>query len=236
MYTSTFSPLPETVVAQLNAVSTATISYQLQKRGIANAFMAGLAPLRPDLRLCGRAVTLRYIPVRADLLKTIKEDANPQRQLVESIGVGEVLVMDARGTTASATIGNILTTRAQMRGAAGIVSDGCFRDSPAIAAMDFPTYARGRHAGMNTSALFPTDINVPIGCGGVAVVPGDVIVGDAEGVIVIPHPMAEEVAAGALAQEQIEDFILEKVRGGASTIALYPPTDAVREEFRQQRA
>jgi regulator of RNase E activity RraA len=176
------------------------------------------------------------IPVRADLLKTIKEDANPQRQLVESIGVGEVLVMDARGTTASATIGNILTTRAQMRGAAGIVSDGCFRDSPAIAAMDFPTYARGRHAGMNTSALFPADINVPIGCGGVAVVPGDVIVGDAEGVIIIPYPIVEEVAAAALAQEQIEDFILEKVRGGASTIALYPPNDAVREEFRQQRA
>jgi regulator of RNase E activity RraA len=235
METPTFTPLPETVVAQLNAVSTATISYQLAKRGISNAFMAGIAPLRPDLRLCGRAVTLRYIPVRADLLKTIKEDANPQRQLVESVGAGEVLVMDARGTTASATIGNILTTRVQARGAAGIVSDGCFRDSPAIAAMDFPTYARGRHAGMNTSALFPADINRPVGCGGVAVLPGDVIVGDAEGVIVIPYDIVEEVAAGAAEQEQIEDFILERVRGGASTIGLYPPNEKVWAEFRRRQ-
>lgn len=235
MHTPTFPPLSQTVVAQLNAVSTATISYQLAKRGFGHTFMANIAPLRPDLRLCGRAVTLRYIPVRADLLKTIKEDANPQRQLIESIGAGEVLVIDARGTTASATIGNILTTRAQMRGAAGIVSDGCFRDSPAIAAMDFPTYARGRHAGMNTSALFPADINLPIGCGGVAVVPGDVLVGDAEGVIVIPFAIVEEVAADAFAQEEIEEFILGKVRGGASTIGLYPPTDAVREAFRQYR-
>ena len=235
MERETFAPLPANVVAQLNAVSTATISYQLAKRGLGNTFMAGIAPLRPDLRLCGRAVTLRYIPVRADLLKNIKEDANPQRQLVESIGAGEVLVMDARGTTASATIGNILSTRVQMRGAAGIVSDGCFRDWPAIAAMDFPTYARGRHAAMNTSALFPAEINQPIGCGGVAVVPGDVIVGDAEGVIVIPYDLVEEAAAAAMEQEQIEDFILDKVRGGASTIGWYPPNEKVWAEFRATR-
>ena len=102
MHTPTFASLPEGVVEQLNAVSTATLSYQLSKRGYGNSFMAGIAPLRPDLRLCGRAVTLRYIPVRADLLRTIREDANPQRQLIESIGAGEVLVIDARGTTASA--------------------------------------------------------------------------------------------------------------------------------------
>jgi 5-oxopent-3-ene-1,2,5-tricarboxylate decarboxylase / 2-hydroxyhepta-2,4-diene-1,7-dioate isomerase len=233
MQPPTFTPLPETIVAQLNAVSTATISYQLAKRGFTNTFMTGIAPLRPDLRLCGRAVTLRYIPVRADLARSKKEDSNAQRQLVESIGAGEVLVMDARETIAAATIGNILTTRVQMRGAAGIVSDGCFRDSPAIAAMDFPTYARGRHAAMNTTALFPVEINQPIGCGGVAVIPGDVIVGDAEGVIVIPYDLAEEVAASAAEQERIEDFILEKVRGGASSIGLYPPNENVRAELRR---
>ena len=111
MATPTFAPLPEAVVAQFNAVSTATISHQLATRGLTHTFMAGLAPLRPDLRLCGRAVTLRYIPVRADLFKQKKEDANAQRQLIESIGAGEVLVIDARGMTASATIGNILSTR-----------------------------------------------------------------------------------------------------------------------------
>lgn len=233
MYNPTFAPLPATVVAQLNAVSTATISYQLAKRGLGNTFMAEIAPLRPDLRLCGRAVTLRYIPVRADLLKNKKEDTNAQRQVVESIGAGEVMVIDARATTASATIGNILSTRVQARGAAGIVSDGCFRDYPAIQAMDFPTYARGRHAAINSTALLPVDINLPIGCGGVAIMPGDVIVGDAEGVIVIPYEIVAEVAADAAEQERIEDFILEKVRGGASTIGLYPPNENVREEFRR---
>ena len=228
----TFTPLPETVVAQLNAVSTATISYQLGKRGFGNTFMADIAALRPDLRLCGRAVTLRYIPVRADLLQQKNDETNAQRQLIESIGAGEVLVIDARGTTASATMGNILSTRVQVRGAAGIVTDGCFRDYPAIQAMDFPTYARGRHAAVNSTALLPTDINLPIGCGGVAVVPGDVIVGDAEGVIVIPYDIVEEVAADAAEQEQVENYILQKVRGGASSIGLYPPNDNVRAEFR----
>ena len=228
----TFTPLPENIVAQLNAVSTATISYQLAARGFSNTFMADIAPLRPDLRLCGRAVTLRYIPVRADLLQLKKDDSNAQRQLIESIGTGEVMVIDARGATGSATMGNILSTRVQVRGAAGIVTDGCFRDYPAIQAMDFPTYARGRHAAVNSTALLPTDINLPIGCGGVAVVPGDVIVGDAEGVIVIPYDIVEEVAADAAEQEQVENYILQKVRGGASSIGLYPPNDNVRAEFR----
>ena len=229
----TFAPLPENVVAQLNAVSTATLSYQLAARGLGNTFMAGLAPLRPDLRLCGRAVTLRYIPVRADLLKQKNDETNAQRQLIESIGAGEVMVIDARDTMASASIGNILSTRVQMRGAAGIVTDGCFRDYPAIQAMDFPTYARGRHAAVNSTALLPVDINLPIGCGGVAVVPGDVIVGDAEGVIVIPHDIVEEVAKDAAEQEQVEEYILQKMRGGSSSIGLYPPNDNVRAEFRR---
>ena len=229
----TFAPLPENVVAQLNAVSTATLSYQLAARGLGNTFMAGLAPLRPDLRLCGRAVTLRYIPVRADLLKQKNDETNAQRQLIESIGAGEVMVIDARDTMASASIGNILSTRVQMRGAAGIVTDGCFRDYPAIQAMDFPTYARGRHAAVNSTALLPVDINLPIGCGGVAVVPGDVIVGDAEGVIVIPHDIVEEVAKDAAEQEQVEEYILQKMRGGSSSIGLYPPNDNVRAEVRR---
>ena len=233
MYTPTFTPLSDIVIARLNAVSTATISYQLFKRGFGNTFMEGIAALRPDLRLCGRAVTLRYIPVRADLLKLKSDETNAQRQIIESIGAGEVMVIDARGTMASATMGNILSTRVQMRGAAGLVSDGCFRDYPAIQAMEFPTYARGRHAAVNSTVLLPADINLPIGCGGVAVVPGDVIVGDAEGVIVIPYDIVEEVAADAAEQEQVEDFILQKVRGGASTIGLYPPNDNVRAEFRR---
>jgi regulator of RNase E activity RraA len=202
----TFAPLPKNVVAQLNAVSTATISYQLAARGFGNTFMAEIAPLRPDLRLYGRAVTLRYIPVRADLLKQKKDESNAQRQLIESIGAGEVMV-----------------------------TDGCFRDYPAIQAMDFPTYARGRHAAVNSTALLPVDINLPIGCGGVAVVPGDVIVGDAEGVIVIPYDIVEEVAKDAAEQEQVEEYILQKIRGGTSSIGLYPPNEKVRAAFQKTK-
>lgn len=143
METPTFTPLPETVVAQLNAASTATISYQLAKRGFGNTFMEGIAPLRPDLRLCGRAVTLRYIPVRADLLKNKQEDTNAQRQLIESIGAGEVLLIDARSTTASATIGNILSTRVQVRGACRRRANRSRRHADRIRGLDPTLVNRG---------------------------------------------------------------------------------------------
>ena len=181
--------------------------------------MAGLAPLRPDLRLCGRAVTLRYIPVRADLLKQKNDETNAQRQLIESIGAGEVMVIDARGTTASATMGNILSTRVQVRGAAGIVTDGCFRDYPAIQAMDFPTYARGRHAAVNSTALLPVDINLPIGCGGVAVVPGDVIVGDAEGVIVIPYDIVKRLRRMRRNRNRLKNIFCRKCAAALPALA-----------------
>ncbi len=231
----TFEPLAPHIAALLNAVSTATISAQLLKHGFHNMFMTGIAPLRPELRLCGRAVTLRYIPVREDLGAGQDVNRDAQRRLVESIGAGEVLVIDAREEMGAATLGSILATRMQVRGAAGLVSDGCFRDYPGIQAMDFPTYARGRHAGMNTTRLFPADNNVPIGCGGVAVLPGDVIVGDAEGVIVIPYGIVEQVATASAEQEQLEDFIIEKVRGGSSIIGVYRAGTETLAEFDQRR-
>lgn len=227
-------PLAPHTIAKLTSVSTATISYQLFKLGFRNTFMSGIEALRPDLRLCGRAVTLRYIPMRDDLGTDMDDNQNAQRRLVETIDEGEVLVIDAREETGAATIGNILATRLQVRGAAGIVSDGCFRDYPAIRRMGFPTYARGKHAAPNTSLLFPVDSNRPIGCGGVAVLPGDVIVGDAEGVIVIPYHVVERVAEAAHEQELIEEFIIKKVQGGSPIIGVYPPDEQTRAEFHQQ--
>jgi regulator of RNase E activity RraA len=214
-------------------ISTATLSSQLQKHGFVRSTMLGVRPLRPDLRLAGQAFTLRYIPVREDLERPGEFDnrTNKQRIAVESVGPGDVLVIDARGDVRAGTLGNILATRIAERGAAGIVTDGAFRDTPSIKTIDLATYAGDAHPDLSTSVHHPADINVPIGCGGVAVVPGDVILGDAEAVVVLPVSVAESVIRAAHEQEQREEFILDKIRRGSSIHGVYPPDDATLREF-----
>lgn len=223
--------------ALLRTVSTATLSGQLHRRGFHSLFLQGVHPLRPDLRLVGQAVTLRYIPMREDLERTGDFDntTNKQRIAIESVGPGEVLVVDARGDTRAGTLGNILATRMQQRGAAGIVTDGAFRDSPAIRQMDFPTYAAGQNPNLSLTIHHPVEINTPIACAGVAVLPGDVLVGDAEGVIVIPLALADEVAQGAAEQERREEFILQQIRAGRSIRGVYPPDAATLQEYEAWR-
>lgn len=217
----------------LRQVSTATLSSQLNKRGFRQLFMHDVRPLRPDLRLVGQAVTLRYIPAREDLERTgeFNNLTNKQRLAVEQVGPGDVLVIDARGDTRAGSLGNILATRIKQRGAAGIVTDGAFRDTPAITSIDLPTYARGQHPNISFTIHHPVDINVPISCGGIAVLPGDIIVGDAEGIIVIPRAIAAEVARDAFDQEQKEAFILSKIEAGSSIIGVYPPSAATLAEY-----
>lgn len=229
------------VLATLREVSTATLSSQLLKRGFRQLFMHGVMPLRPDLRLAGQAFTLRYIPAREDLERgsastDFDNTTNKQRVAVERVGPGDVLVIDARGDTRGATLGNILAARIKARGAAGIVTDGAFRDTPAIRAIDLPTYARGQHPNISFTVHHPVDIGVPIACGGVAVLPGDVIVGDGEGVIVIPRAVAEEVARDALEQERREEFILAKIEGGSSILGVYPPSEETLREYEAWQA
>ena len=225
--------LTAATLEQLQRVSTATLSSQLHKRGYRQLVMRGIAPLRPDLRLAGQAFTLRYIPAREDLERSGEFDnrTNIQRLAVEQVGPGDILVIDARGDTRAGTLGNILATRIASRGAAGIVTDGAFRDSPAIRAIDLPTYAGGVHPNISFTIHHPIDSNVPIACGGVAVLPGDVIVGDAEAVIVIPVAIAEEVAGEAYAQELREEFILTKVAAGSSIVGVYPPDEQTLREY-----
>ena len=215
-------------------VSTATLTSQLQKRGFANTFMHGVLPLRPDLRLAGQAFTLRYIPAREDLdpLETDNRTSK-QRIAVESVGPGDVLVIDARGDARAATLGDILATRIKLRGAAGIVTDGAFRDTPSIRTIDLPTYARGQSPYVSTRVHHPLELNVPIGCGGVAVMPGDVVVGDGEGVVVIPRRIAEDVIAAAHEQDQREDFIRGKIQQGASILGVYPPDEQTLHEYEE---
>jgi regulator of RNase E activity RraA len=229
------SPVAPEIFATLRVPGTATIWSALARRGLRNTFMTGVRPLKTGERMVGQAFTLRYIPAREDLdwTGTLDNLTDPQRIAVERVGPGDVLVIDARGDVRAGSLGAILATRMRVRGAAGVVTDGAFRDSPAIAECGMPAYARAAHAATNKTIHHPVDVQLPIGCGGVAIFPGDVLVGDDEGVVVIPRHLAAEVAQEAAAQEQREDFIMEKIRGGASIVGVYPPNEATLEEYKR---
>lgn len=220
----------------LRTVATATLTVQLRKRGIRNTFMTGLAPMRPDLRLLGYAHTLRYGAVREDVQAADTAPLNAQKRAIETIGPEEVLVIEARGETGAGTIGDILALRTLRRGAAGIVTDGGVRDSPAVAALDLPTYYRAPHAAVLGLLHFPLDVGIPVTCAGVLVMPGDVLVGDAEGVVVVPAAMAEEVARDALEQEERETWGYERVDAGESVATVFPIAAEREAEFQEWRA
>ncbi len=229
---------PETL-ARLRRTSTATLTTQLFKRGFRNVFVQGVRRLTSPSggNLVGPAFTLRNIPAREDLdqVSAFENPEHPQRKAIEIVPPGHVLVIDARGERRTASGGQILTTRLKVRGVAGLVSDGPLRDSAEIAQLDFPVFCAGGSAPLNLVHHHATDLNVPIGCGGVAVYPGDVIVGDAEGVVVIPAHLADEVAADGAAQEELEAFLLERVRSGAALPGTYPPNAATRAAFEAWR-
>lgn len=227
-------PLSEETIAHLRSASTATIISQLVKRGVRRTFMSGVHPLRPQDRMVGVAFTLRYVPAREDVDTgtTFDNDTNVQRLAIERVDAGEVLVIDARGDTSAATMGNILAARVRARGAAGIVTDGAFRDAARIAEELIPSYCRAAHAQLSTVAHHAVDMGVIIGCGGVMVAPGDVLVGDEDGVVVIPRQLANDVATAAAEQESLEEFILEQVRAGAGIKGVYPPNDATLAAYR----
>jgi 2-keto-4-pentenoate hydratase/2-oxohepta-3-ene-1,7-dioic acid hydratase in catechol pathway/regulator of RNase E activity RraA len=223
--------LSDAAMAALRSVSTATLSVALARRGISNPFIEGLRPTRPDLRLAGYAYTLRYVPLREDVRDADSGELNAQKRAIESIGPDEVLVIDARREPGAGTIGDILAARALARGATGIVTDGGLRDSAAIAALDIPTYYQAAHPAVLGRLHFPLESNVPIACGGALVMPGDLIVGDGDGVLVVPAALAEQVAREAVAQESREAWALERVRAGESVRGVFPLSEARRGEF-----
>jgi regulator of RNase E activity RraA len=209
-------------------VSTATLCTALFKRGLRNQFVQDVRPLNPALpNMVGEACTLRYIPAREDLnsITVFQDRAHPQRKAVEECPPGAVLVIDSRKDARAASAGSILVSRLMKRGVAGIVTDGGFRDSPEIARLPFPAYHHRPSAPTNLTLHQAIDIDVPIGCGDVAVFPRDVIVGDGEGVVVIPAALADEIAAEATEMTAFEDFVTEEVMKGRSILGLYPATD-----------
>ena len=213
---------------QLLKVSTATLCTALFKKGLRNQFLQNVHPLNAGLpNMVGEAYTLRYIPAREDLnpISVFQDRNHPQRKAVEECPPGAVLVIDSRKDARAASAGAILVSRLMKRGVAGVVTDGGFRDSPEIARLPFPAYHQRPSAPTNLTLHQALDINLPIACGDVAVFPGDVIVGDAEGVIVVPAHLADSIAAEATEMTAFEDFVTEQVLAGRSIIGLYPPTD-----------
>lgn len=219
--------LSDETKARLKRISTASIATQLYKRGLRNQFIQGVVPVAPKTeRMVGQAFTLRYIPAREDrnTLEVFRNPDHPQRVAVETCPPGQILVMDARQDASAATAGSILVTRMAVRGCAGVVSDGGFRDAEGIGELDMPAFYAGPSAPTNLTKHEALDINVPIGCGGVAVFPGDVLVGDRDGVMVIPAHLADEIAEVCAGMEAFEDFVLEEVLAGTPIIGLYPCT------------
>jgi regulator of RNase E activity RraA len=214
---------------RLMKVSVATLCTALFKRGLRNQVIQGVMPLNPALpNMVGEAFTLRYMPAREDLngIEVFNNRDHPQRKAVEDCPPGAVFVIDSRKDPRAASAGGILVGRLMKRGVAGIVSDGGFRDSPEIARYAMPAYHARPSAPTNLTLHQAIDINVPIGCGDAPVFPGDVIVGDAESVIVIPAHLADEIAVEAVAMTAFEDFVQERVLDhGQSILGLYPPTD-----------
>ncbi|MGO4711406.1 ribonuclease activity regulator RraA [Bradyrhizobium sp. 2TAF24] len=220
---------------RLLAVSTATLSTILFKRGLRSQFIQGVQRLSAKpLKLVGPAFTLRYIPAREDIdvIEVFRDPEHPQRRAIETVPPGHVLVMDCRQDRTAASAGGILATRAMVRGCAGIVSDGGLRDADEIAELAMPTFCAVRSAPTNLTRHHAVDINVPIGCGTAPVFPGDVMVGDGDGVIVLPRHLADDIALEAFNQDRLESFILGEIRNGAALRGIYPPSAETLARFK----
>lgn len=235
--TPTHAPLAPETLDRLREVSTPTLTTQLFKLGFRNVFLHGVRPVCAGSRMAGEAVTVRFAPAREDLAtyEALGNPDYPQRHTIEHIGAGQVLVMDCRGVATAACAGDILISRLRARGAAGMVLDGGIRDFPSVQAFGFPVYALGPSAPAHVVRHLAVDAHVPIGCAEVLIVPGDVMVGDGEGVVCIPRAVADTVAERALEQDRLEAFILEKIRAGAPLPGTYPPGEATLAEYAARR-
>lgn len=235
---SDLAPVRPESLKLLYHASTATVSTQLFKRGLRNTFLVGLRPLNlSSARFVGEAFTLRYIPAREDLdvLGAFDDPEHPQRKAIETIPPGQVLVIDCRGETRAASAGHILATRLWKRGAVALVTDGALRDSPSIARMDFPAFCAAASAALNLAVHHAVEFQTPIACAGVAVFPGDVLVGDEEGVVVLPRHLVDEIAAPAAEQERLEEFIQQRVVEGHPLMGTYPPRQETLEAYETWR-
>jgi regulator of RNase E activity RraA len=221
-----------TVSERLLAVGTAGLSGALRKSGYVDVFIDGVRPLGVGMRFAGSARTLRFVPFRPDLFAERGGGYNPQKQVFDAVLEGEVVVIEARGIPETGTFGDILALRAHSRGAAGIVTDGGVRDADTVAAIGLPVFTKGAHPSVLGRRHVPWDMDVVVACGGAAVVPGDMIVGDGDGVLVIPASLVDDVLAEAERQEREDAWVAARVAEGNPLQGLFPLNDEWREKYK----
>ncbi len=219
----------------LERTPVAALSGQLHKRGLDNVTIDGVRPTRPGTKLVGVAKTLRFVPLREDLFASHGGGQNAQKRAFDEVRPGEVVVIEARGESGSGTLGDILALRAIARGAAGIVTDGGVRDIEAVSAMNIPVYSRGGHPAVLGRRHVPWDVDITIACGGTSVQPGDIIVGDVDGVIVLPAALVREVAEAADLQEQEDAWVAAQVEAGNPLEGLFPMNAAWRSRYQEDQ-
>jgi regulator of RNase E activity RraA len=223
---------------RLADVGTGVVAYCLHQLGYPNCFMARIGPVTARDRVFGRARTLRTLPTRPDVVEAWRRDRarDPHRVALDGTGPGEVLVIDARGDLGAAVMGDVLASRLVANGAAGVVTDGCVRDLPGLEQLDLPVFAAGLNALLFSTRHVGIAVDEPIACGGVLVKPGDLIVGDREGVAVVPAQLVEQLAQATAEQEELDAFVVEKIRDGLPLVRAYPPDASTRAEFDRRRA
>lgn len=232
----TLSPQTAQLLAQVNV---STLTNCLLKRGLRNQFLHGVRPVATEGgNMVGPAFTLRFIPSREDLdtMAMYQSETHVQRRAMEECPAGHVLVVDSRGESRAASAGDLLIGRLRARGCAGIVTDGGYRDLPGVVRTGLPAYQRATASPATPIALHPADLNLPIGCAGVAIYPGDIIVGDTEGVVAIPAHLCAEIAEEAFATMQYEEFAEEKIAEGRSIYGLFPATEESRRDYDRWKA
>lgn len=230
------SALSPELKAKLTEVPVAGLSQEMRKRGFNNVSIDGLLPTRPGSKMVGTAKTLRFVPNREDLFKSHGGGFNAQKQVFDAVGEDEVIVIEARGEAGSGTLGDILALRAAARGAAGVVTDGGVRDFTTVAEVELPVYTRGAHPAVLGRKHVPWDADLTIACGGATVQPGDIIVADDDGVIVLPPVIAEEVADAALAKEAEDGWVAEQVKAGAAIEEVFPMNKEWRARYDAEQA
>lgn len=234
--TNMLPPLADDTLLKLRHVSTATLTSQLIKlAGLRTRSPLNIKPLNmAKSRFVGPAVTLRYGPLREDMEKSMANlaaEANPTRRAIEESPAGSVIVIDAGGNIGGGAVGDILAARMIFRGIAGLVTDGAMRDAGPLMEMELPVHARAFTPPPNTASTLAIDYNEPVGCGGVLVFPGDIVVGDEDGVVVIPRHLADKVAVSGLEQEQVEAYIKRRVELGEPIAGFYPASERTMADY-----
>ncbi|HVC33870.1 MAG TPA: hypothetical protein VNL16_10210 [Chloroflexota bacterium] len=230
-------PAESAIFEQLLQVSTDSAWAVCSSLGYPNSFVEGLTAVQPGQKMVGRAITLRYVPIRPDLREQQQALGSAlNKRAVELSGPGDVLVVDSGGETGAGFVGDVITTRFIVRGGAGLVVDGAIRDLHYLRTVGLPIYIRGAHAAGSGRRIIGIGLNEVVRIGGVAVVPGDILLGDAQGVLVIPRAIAGEVAERAAATEHKENFLRATLEKGVRTIdEVYPPNEDVLREYDEYR-